>query len=56
MEENNRIIAENNRINRSLQEQNEMYKELSSSLSVNLELSENKVQDIVAILIGKKIF
>jgi len=54
--DNDAAIADYKSIIKSLQEQNQAYQEVIDTLDTNTQLSEKTVRDIVAIMIGKKIF
>lgn len=54
--DNDAAIADYKSIIKSLQEQNQAYQEVIDTLDTNTQLSEKAVRDIVAIMIGKKIF
>ena len=54
--ENEAVIAENRKVIKSLERQNDNYKEIIDGLQTNATISEKDVRDIVAIMIGKKVF
>ncbi|WP_097006717.1 hypothetical protein [Lacrimispora amygdalina] len=54
--ENEAIIGEYKKIIKSLEQQNEGYKEVINNLQVNMTIAEKAVRDIVAVMIGKKVF
>jgi len=56
IENNEDVIAENNRINKSLEEQNEMYRGLIKAEETNKELAEKEIRRIVGVLTSKSIF
>ena len=54
--ENKAVIDDYKKTIKSLEEQNQMFKSLIESLSVNRDLAEKDVRDTVAILVGRKVF
>lgn len=54
--ENDAIIAENRKVIKSLERQNDSYKEIINELQTNVAIAEKEVRDIVAIMVGKKVF
>lgn len=54
--ENNSVIEENKRINKSLMEQNESYENIIADFSTNIRVAEDDIRSTVATLIGKKVF
>lgn len=56
IEENEDVIADCRRTAKSLEKQNEIYREMIQSLDTNLKLKENDVRNVVARLVGRKVF
>lgn len=54
--ENKGTITEYSKVVKSLEEQNNMYNQMIDSLNVNRDVAEKDVRDIVAILVGRKVF
>lgn len=54
--ENESIMAENRKVNKALDSQNQNYREIIESLQTNERLAEERIREIVAILIGKNVF
>lgn len=54
--DNENIIADYKKIIKSLEEQNEGYKQVISELKTKERIAEQGVRDVIAILIGKKVF
>jgi hypothetical protein len=56
IEDNTAQIAEYKRIIKSLEQQNTSYKEIIGEMKTNVSIAETGVRNVVAILIGKKVF
>lgn len=54
--ENSDIIADYKKTIKSLEEQNRLYGEMIESFNTNISIAESGVRDVVARLIGKKVF
>lgn len=56
VDDNDKLIAEYRKIVKSLEEQNQGYKDVINNLYTNESLAETEVRKIIGTLIGKKIF
>ena len=54
--DNKAVIEDYKKMIKSLEEQNEMFNSLITTLHTNRELAEKDVRDTVAILVGRKVF
>lgn len=54
--QNDAVIVENRKLIKSLEEQNKGYYDVINSLQANVSVAEKDVRDVVAVLIGKKVF
>ena len=54
--QNDAVIVESRKLIKSLEEQNKGYYDVINSLQANASVAEKDVRDVVAVLIGKKVF
>lgn len=54
--QNEAIIAENRRVTKLLEEQNQSYRGVIDGLQAKVAMADRDVRDIVAVMIGKKVF